>query len=250
MTTFMYSFLKNIARQVIPKQLLLAQEDYIRRTIAWFYRGNRFECNICNTKLSQFVLIENGEQLCPACGSLPRNRRLWQILTENFELKGDVLDFSPSRCLYRKLKAHTEITYVATDFANEFLAEYQYNITNIPQPNHTFDLICCFHILEHIEDDRQAMRELFRVLKPNGLCLLQTPFQQGSIYENPAIQTPEGRKIHFGQEDHVRVYAVEGLRERLESVGFQVEIQVFSNDTDAYWGMKKDEIVLFASIAQ
>lgn len=242
----MYNALKNIVRRVIPKQVLLAQEERIRRVTAWFYLGNRFECNICNARLSRFIILENGEQLCPNCGSLPRNRRLWQVLTEDFELKGNVLDFSPSRCLYRKLKNHPSITYIATDFANEFIADYQYDITNIPQPDDTFALICCFHILEHIEDDQQAMRELFRVLKPGGACLLQTPFQAGTIYENWAIQSPAERKIHFGQEDHVRVYSVEGLQARLETVGFQVVVRYFEEVPDNYFGNNVSEKILLA----
>jgi SAM-dependent methyltransferase len=240
----MYAFLKRIVLRWIPKKWLLANETHIRQVMAWFYRGNRFECNICNARLSKFILLKNGEQLCPQCGSLPRNRRLWQMLNADFQLKGKLLDFSPTRCLYRKLKQHPAVTYIATDFANEFLADFQYDITNMPEPDDSFDLICCFHILEHIDDDRQAMRELLRVLKPGGVCLIQTPFKLGDIYENASVQTPQERKIHFGQEDHVRIYSVQGLQNRLENAGFEVIVKKFQELPDDRFGFKPIEIIL------
>lgn len=88
------------------------------------------------------------------------------------------------------------------------------------------------------------MQELFRTLKNDGTCLIQTPFKEGTIYENESIDTPEGRKEHFGQEDHLRIYSAEGLKSRLESVGFNVSTLSFSETLDNYHGFAKKEIIL------
>ncbi len=134
--------------------------------------------------------------------------------------------------------------YFSTDFENEFIAEYNYDITQIPVENNFFDLIICYHILEHIEDDKKAMEELQRVLKSGGTCIIQTPFKEGDIYEDAFKKTKKERLEAFGQEDHVRVYSVNGLKERLCANGFKnVEVKTF--DADARYGLM-DETILIA----
>ena len=192
------------------------------------------------------VLVENGNLVCPVCGSLPRTRRLWKLLNENYlkpEIK--VLDFSPSRALYRKLKKNKNIHYFPTDFENEFLADYCFDINNIDSESESFDLIICYHILEHIDSDQQAMKELFRVLKTDGTCLIQTPFKDGETYEDFSIKTKEDRLKHFGQDDHVRIYSISGLKERLEKSGFLVDVQTFPKDD--FFGLSENEHILVCS---
>ena len=158
------------------------------------------------------------------------------------------MHFSPTRSLYRFMIDQKSIDYFSSDFENEFLAEYAFDITDINQQDHSFDLIICYHILEHIEEDLRAMKELFRVLKPDGKIYLQTPFKEGEIYEDGSIVSPEARELHFGQNDHVRIYSAKGLESRLRGVGFKVEIKQFFNfELNGYYGLKKDEIVLIAS---
>ena len=94
------------------------------------------------------------------------------------------------------------------------------------------------------------MQELFRVLKEGGKALIQTPFKEGEIYENDAIISPEDRLRHFGQEDHVRIYSVSGLKRRLEKAGFALEDRNFvalEDDSALRLGLKETEIILIAS---
>ncbi|WP_448606765.1 class I SAM-dependent methyltransferase [Paenimyroides ceti] len=147
---------------------------------------------------------------------------MWQILKEKHLIKGTILDFSPPRIIYRNLKKHTGIEYYSSDFENEFIADYHFDITKIEKEANSFDLIMCFHILEHISNDEKAINELYRVLKKEGIGLIQTPFKEGDIYEDYTIVSEEERLKAFGQEDHVRVYSVKGLTERLEKSGFKV----------------------------
>lgn len=226
----MYHFLKKILTQIIPRKLLFKQEENIRSLYSLFYSGSAYECNICNKNLSNFIKTSKNDSLCPNCGSLQRNRRLWYLLESEFlTINSSILDFSPSRCLYRKIKKIKNINYQTTDLSGDFIADHQFDITNLKINDNSFDLVICYHILEHITNDIMAMRELFRIMKPGAKALVQTPFKDGEIYENYSILTEEGRLKHFGQEDHVRIYSVSGLKERLESCGFLVELRTNFN---------------------
>jgi SAM-dependent methyltransferase len=185
--------------------------------------------------------------MCPVCGSLSRNRRLWQILETGYlEQAGRILDFSPSGCLYRILKKKKQEQYVSTDLAGEFVAREHYDITSIPVNDGSFDLVICYHVLEHVEDDRKAMRELFRVMDKKGTCIIQTPFKEGDIYEDPNIKDAAGRLRHFGQADHVRIYSIKGLQQRLTECGFKVEILTFAESKNNIFGFRENETVLLA----
>ena len=245
----MYSFIKKNIKSIIPKEFLFKNELFFRYFYGVFYFGNKHHCNICKKKLSAFVKLENEDLLCPFCGSLSRNRRLSKLLNDDHALKGNVLHFSPSRNLYRKLKKDQKINYFSSDFENEFLADYRFDITQIPQNDEIFNAIICYHILEHITDDNKAMAELYRVLKPNGNIYIQTPFKEGDTYENDSIILPEERLKHFGQDDHVRIYSVKGLKDRLENCGFNTSIMDYNTttDNDFYLGLKSPGTILIAS---
>lgn len=239
----MYNFLKSIIKSFIPQNVLVKNEENFRKILKPLYKGKNHQCNVCETQLKNFAKLSNGDLICPVCGSISRTRRLYKILTEEFMTSNiTVLDFSPFRILYRKWKKKTNIQYFATDFGTDFIADYRYDITDIDCKDETFDLIICYHILEHIVDDKKAMSELYRVLKKNGTVLIQTPFKEGEIYEDYSIVTEKERLKHFGQEDHVRIYSVEGLESRLKEAGFNTEIRTF--DEDIYLGFKKNETVI------
>ena len=238
----MYSVIKKIFLSIVPKRFLFSHEKRIRSLYALMYAGNRFQCNICHYHLKAFI-HPNSELLCPACGSIPRDRKLWQLLQNEF-LAGmqHVLDFSPSRSIYREMKKRA-LTYISTDLSGDFISDQMYDITDITVQDESFDLIICYHILEHIDDDIKAMKELIRVLKSNGICLVQTPFKEGEIYEDETIISPEQRVVHFGQSDHVRIYSVEGLKIRLQSVGFEVEVRNFVALPENIHGFKESETI-------
>jgi SAM-dependent methyltransferase len=242
----MYNKTKQIIKALVSKSFLFKYEPIFRSVLYQFYRGKVFQCKICNKRLRKFIQLENDDKLCPNCGSLARNRRLWDILSSKFlNEKLNILDFSPSRCLYRILKNNPSITYSSTDLSGDFLSDHKFDITNIDSQNETYDLIICYHILEHVENDNQAIKELYRILKPKGVCIVQTPFKQGDIYEDFSIRSDEGRIKYFGQSDHVRIYSVQGLKERLTDHGFQVEIKEYSEDANNIYGYPKEEFVLF-----
>jgi len=97
------------------------------------------------------------------------------------------------------------------------------DITDIKFKDNFFDVIICNYVLEHVKDDQKAMSELFRVLKPKGIAILQVPISKTAreSFEDFSMTTPECREKYFGQKD---------CMERLESIGFKVELYDIKND--------------------
>ncbi len=239
----MYSSIKKIIKTVLPKTVLFRYEYSLRYFYYLIFIGNKYQCNICNKKLRAFVNNAN-DRICPRCGSIQRTRRLWQILNDEFlNSKQKVLDFSPSRSIYRMMKKR-DVLYVSSDLSGDFIADKSYDINNIDSEDETYELIVCYHILEHIDDDHKAISELWRVLKKEGYCLVQTPFKDGEIYEDNSITSPEERELHFGQSDHVRIYSINGLKNRLENVGFKVEVRNFFENNHNIHGFNEKETLL------
>ena len=243
----MYVQLKNWAKKIVPNRWLQKHEGFLRGLIALQYKGRTYQCNVCGYALRAFIELEDKGKLCPNCGSLARTRYLWHFLLEAIELKDKVvLHFSPPKKISQRLKRSEVREYVTTDFEDEFIADKQLNIEEINEEDAVYDLIICFHVLEHIENDRKAMAELYRILKPGGRCLVQTPFKEGAIYEDANIRSPEARLKHFGQEDHVRVYSVNGLEHRLQSVGFKVTRHTNTAAATNFHGFPKQLTLLIA----
>jgi predicted SAM-dependent methyltransferase len=113
------------------------------------------------------------------------------------------------------------------------------DLTDIPFPDGAFDAIICNHVLEHIIDDRKAMSELYRVLKPSGWAILQVPISLTleSTYEDFSITTEKGREDAFGQGDHVRIYGKD-YKTRLQQTGFKVDIFDWTAESTNFGGYK------------
>ena len=127
------------------------------------------------------------------------------------------------------------------------------DITEIDYPDKSFNVIICNHVLEHIIDDKKAMNELYRVLKPGGWGILQVPMSLSltTTYEDFSITDPTQREQVFGQSDHVRIYAIDYL-DRLKESGFQVDPfewwtdDEFSDSNNRY-GLLQDESIFVVS---
>lgn len=241
----MYSRLKKLIQIIVPNSVLKKNERLLRGAMSMGYRGHTHQCNICGFKMKKFVLLDNGNKLCPKCGSLPRNRRLWQLIEKEIKNK-KILHFSPSKSISNKIR-ELNSNYTTSDYEGEFESEKHYDIQAIDEADDTYDMIICFHVLEHIPDDRAAMRELYRVLKANGNVYIQTPFKEGEIYENPEITTPKDRLEHFGQSDHLRIYSAQGLANRLNEVGFGTKILSFDEESNNYHGFSELEKIIIAT---
>ena len=243
----MYNFLKRTLKTLFPN-ISNKFEFTIRRVLSLFYFGNKVYCGVCESNFKRFILLDNAELSCPKCGSLSRQRRMWKFINETIPFKKSdfILHFSPSKILQKKFKKIYP-NYVSTDYCGNLKTDKSYDILNIDVADNSFDIIICYHVLEHIIDDMKAMSELNRVLKPGGKLIVQTPFKEGGIYEDYSITTKEDRLKHFGQDDHVRIYSVQGLKERLEKVSFNVEVSSFKESVDNKFGFKPEEHIILCT---
>lgn len=195
-------------------------------------------CPICKwhfRKLETFGLKKRLNAECPRCGSLERSRLLWMYLKEKTNFFTDslkVLEIAPIEYLQNRFKKMNNLDYVSIDIISP-IAMMKMDITNINLPDNQFNCIICYHVLEHIIDDQKAMGELFRVLKPGGWAIIQSPIDDGSdkTYEDPKIISFEDRERIFGQKDHVRIYGKD-YKERLEQAGFVVKVDDFARHLD------------------
>lgn len=197
------------------------------------YFGFRYICSICGGHFRKFLPYGLKERLnarCPVCLSLERHRLLWLYLknkTNLFTNRLRVLHFAPEKCISDKLRKLSNIEYITADIDPE-KADFLMDITNISSEDNYYDVILCSHVLEHIQEDRMAMSELYRVLKPEGWAILQVPIGREKTFEDPNITSGEEREAIYGQADHVRIYGLDYI-ERLKRAGFMVTVESFAN---------------------
>ena len=162
-----------------------------------------------------------------------------------------VLDIAPMKIFQKQCKALANIDYVSADVTGE-PASVRSDLTAIAFSDNRFDCIFCYHVLEHIQEDTKAMRELFRVLKPGGWAIPQVPidWERDKTLEDPAIVTPEQRECFYRQFDHVRLYGRD-YKDRLEEAGFDVKLDDYAQTLDdkviEKYGLKKGEIIFFCT---
>ena len=188
-------------------------------------------CPVCerfSLFFSPFGCDQREDARCIFCGALERHRFLWTFLklTDLFDGKEKkVLHVAPEFCFERRFKKQLGKNYLTADLCDPRVM-IQMDITNIRYPSETFDVILCSHVLEHVENDKQAMREIARVLDRNGWAILLVPITVEKTFEDFSITTPEERTRVFGQHDHVRRYGKDYI-DRLREAGFKVrEIKV------------------------
>lgn len=191
------------------------------------------ECPICKATFPAFLPFSVPTRLprpdaqCPKCKSLERHRLIWLLMEQmDWYRKGmRVLHFAPEPIFYQLFSSLKDIDYWPVDLnPNAFGVKKAVDITNITFDDDSFDLIMCTHVLEHIPDDRKAMRELYRVLKTRGIAFLTVPIRDMPVtLEDPTINTPELRLKYYLQEDHVRLYGLD-FSQRLAKAGFSVQM--------------------------
>lgn len=236
--------LKEVAEKVVPRKYLRVGGLYFVRLQSPFLKGDTVECPCCEKSFKRFlsygVKAREGV-LCPWCLSLERHRLLWKYLEDKTEIyKADfsVLHFAPEHQFQERLKMATNLNYLSCDLDMPTAMDKQ-DITKLTYAHNRFDVIICNHVLEHIPDDKKAMQELYRVLKPGGWAILQTPMLNNqSTLEDFSITDPKERERVFGQNDHVRIYGLD-KKNRLEAAGFTVHIDNYVNDNFTWEEQKR-----------
>lgn len=213
------------------------------------------ECPCCGWKGEKFLpspYSVRDEAMCPKCGSLERYRfyylYLKKIIPKDKKLK--VLHFAPEAVIEKLFRSYGNIKYVSADI-NPEAGMVKEDITDLSFNNDQFDIIFCSHVLEHVEADRKAMKELYRVLKPGGFAILLVPIfdvfkgkKLTKTFEDKTVTDPKKREKVFGEKDHVRVYTRD-FKDRLEDAGFKVKIEKF---IDSFSDEAKEKYVLMPEL--
>ncbi len=242
----------------IPRPILIRLSYIFRIFTPILYRGNNVECTVCEKKFSKFLpygyVTQRENVLCPYDLTLERHRLMWYYLkkeTDFFKTDSlDVLHIAPEQCFYKLFKNQKNLNYLTGDLESP-LADLHFDLHNIPLEDNKFNVIFCNHVLEHVEDAKQCMQELFRVMKPGGYGIFQVPqdFSRQTTYEDPSIITPEDREKHFWQYDHVRLFGLD-YPDWLRSVGFEVvefnPLNSMTNEQFERYRLMKNEILYIA----
>lgn len=221
-----------------------------RVTYSLFSSGYSKECAVCGKKVKKFIplpeyyanqakrynfkyTIEEAETIsekeysCPHCGASDRDR-LYALYLEkhiNPAKSYKILDIAPAPALRNYLKAKPNVNHRSADLLQEDVDDRGVDVTNMKNyGDDSFDIFICSHVLEHVDDDAKAMRELRRVLKADGFGIAMVPIITtiDAIDEDPSLTDEGERWRRFGQSDHVRLYSKKGFTDRLKENGFKV----------------------------
>lgn len=223
-----YSFLLN----TLPRPLLIRLSYPFKKIAPILYKGNNVECPVCERSFRKFLsygsaVAQRENVLCPYDLTLERHRLMWLYLKEHSDFltadKLDVLHIAPEQCFYKRFKEQKNLNYLTGDLVSP-LADLHFDLHSIPLEENRFDVVFCNHVLEHVDDALQCMKELYRVMKPGGWGIFQVPqdFSREITYEDATITSPEEREKHFWQKDHVRLFGKD-YPEWLRKAGFEVE---------------------------
>jgi SAM-dependent methyltransferase len=239
--------MKNAINRRIARASELAH-DYAY-LISQFRRSNALKrsCTICKYEgyFRSFGFPPRTDARCPNCGALERHRllKLW-LDRHAHEVTGkEILHFAPEEAMAALFRGVARV-YTSADI-EEGRADLVLNIEALNLADGTYSCVVCSHILEHV-NDRRALAEMYRVLRPGGLAIIMTPVVEGwsRTYENPTINTPLGRQYHFGQPDHVRYYGAD-VRDRIREAGFELhEFTAEEPDVSAHALLRGEKIFI------
>lgn len=244
----------------LPRPLLIRLSYPFKKVAPLLYKGDNVECPVCEKSFSKFLsygsdVAHRHNVMCPHDLTLERHRQMWLYLknASNFfsAERLDVLHIAPEQCFHKRFKAQKNLDYLTGDLLSP-IADMHFDLHDIPLEDNKFDVVFCNHVLEHVDDAMQCMKELYRVMKPGGWGIMQVPqdMSRAETYEDASIVTPEEREKHFWQYDHVRLFGRD-YPEWLRKAGFEVEEydnpSHYSEEQIERYRIIKDEILYVVS---
>jgi SAM-dependent methyltransferase len=239
----------------VPRKYLQRIGGLGVKIVGFFYAGSNVTCPVCQNSYKKFLpygrINPRQNALCPGCLSLERHRLIWLYLKERtnfFTTKLKILHVAPEACFIKRFEKQHGENYITADIESP-LAKVKMDIHKIPFETNSFDVVLCNHVLEHVDDDIQAMREIHRVLKPGGFSILQVPFFHPiahTTFEDKSITDRREREKLFGQDDHVRKFGRD-YPKRLQKAGLKAVEDQFVNelgdDLRKKYGLANGEII-------
>ncbi len=215
----------------VPRPILIKASYIFNKIAPLLYSGNKFEDPIDGKTYRKLLpygaLKMRPNALAPASLSLERHRLLWLFLKEKTDFFSDreqkVLHVAPEQCFLNRFRERKNLDYITGDIVSP-IADVKMDLHSIPFGDNTFDVVLCNHVLEHVDNHKRCMREIYRVLKPGGWAVMQVPmdYNREETYEDPTIVTEEERLKHYWQKDHVRLFGMD-YPDLLKDAGFTVE---------------------------
>jgi SAM-dependent methyltransferase len=238
-------------KEMIPTSVGYHLRNLKLRIRKFYFTGKKYYCPLCNHSYRRFFnggfdlpvieemqIIGAGRRqniICPGCASTDRERLIHSVLISkelDFLPSDSLLHIAPEPSLYKWLIENKKELLKVYIQGVKYHEGFYYNsdvrlfdLMAVPFIDESFDLVICNHVLEHVEDDQQAMREIYRILKTGGKGILQVPWSPilKETREDQSIKTFKDREKYFGQFDHLRLYG-QDYPEKLKSVGFDVKI--------------------------
>jgi SAM-dependent methyltransferase len=204
------------------------------------------------------IIGSNGENYgCAYCHSNDRLRHLFMYFDAvKFWEKipgSSILHFAPEKNLVTAIKNFNPAEYILADYYPADDTIRKIDITSIPFEGSAFGLLICCHVLEHIVNYKKALDEIFRVLKPGGTAILQTPYSTvlKRNFEDENINNEELRLSFYAQKDHVRIFGQEQFLMDLAKAGFDLNIiknnDCFSPEETFRYGVNEKEDLIMVS---
>jgi SAM-dependent methyltransferase len=231
------SRIETLAHVAIPGSVRRVLKSPIRAFERRLLGGDRITCPVCDGHFRR-LMSRHGHpnRQCPSCHSLVRHRAMWLFLRDRLgiqERRLRVLHFAPERGIAARIRA-TGADHVTGDI-DAALASERIDITAIPYPEASFDLVICSHVLEHVPDDRTAIAEIRRVLRPGGQALIVVPIklERTEEFRDPAPTPahPDGY-LRRGPHGHVRKIGAD-YPDRLRDAGLRVEVIDYADELSA-----------------
>jgi SAM-dependent methyltransferase len=205
------------------------------------------ECPICDFKglFRAFGQPPRYDAVCPKCGSKERHR-LIRLALQQHHIREDaeIIHFAPEASvaliLPKKNYRSAELEPGKADLALD--------LCRIALPDQSVDVVMVNHVLEHVDDDNQALSEIFRILRPGGLLITTVPIIDGWVdtYEDKSVTRASDRELHFGQWDHVRYYGRD-FRARVMGAGFHLSEFTGSGSDCVRYGLLPGESVFLGT---
>lgn len=242
--------MKQAIKRIIPFSAGVKIRGAYQKLLRITHYGNNYYCPFCDNTFRKMLaggeahpviakkaIIGAGRRknmVCPRCFSTDRDRLIYLYLQDKTSFlrnPASVLHIAPEGSLKHLLEKQPNLDYHTGDKFEEGYTGYYYDrdvvqmdVTAIPDQADTYDLVICNHVLEHIPDDKKAMQEILRVLKPGGQAILQVPVSlTATTTDEEPLNSDAEREARYGQFDHVRLYGAD-YKNRLEEVGFEAEV--------------------------